>query len=340
MNYYLLHTTYPVLFLAVLARQLCLPVPAILFLISGGALAGSGRLSLVGILLVAVLGCLLGDLIWFEAGRLRGKRVLKLLCAFASDPSHCIRQARANFSEKGLRILLIAKFVPGLDGVTPPLAGMSGVSRVSFLMYDACGSMLWAIAYVSAGFAFAQELDKVVRYTSVFANTLILVLGVPLLFFFVLKLVRLVRMIRMLRPLHITPEALKARLDAGERVGIIDLLRFEDDPKDLSVIPGAVRADPREIRYKTRVVVPEHIELVLYCGSRNSFVSARVAAAMRKKGVRRIQVLEGGLTAWKARGFPLSTELADPYAEMKRLGIGMFPPPWDQPRVAPAVVTD
>ena len=56
-NYYLIHTTYPILFLSVFARQLCLPVPAILFLLSGGALAGTGRLSFTAILLVAVLGC-------------------------------------------------------------------------------------------------------------------------------------------------------------------------------------------------------------------------------------------------------------------------------------------
>jgi membrane protein DedA with SNARE-associated domain len=59
-SYYLVHTTYPIVFVAVLARQLCLPIPAVLFLLSGGALAGSGKLSYTGILLAAVLGCVLG----------------------------------------------------------------------------------------------------------------------------------------------------------------------------------------------------------------------------------------------------------------------------------------
>jgi membrane protein DedA with SNARE-associated domain len=45
MNEFFLHTTYPILFLAVFAEQLCLPIPAAPFLISGGALAGTGRLS-------------------------------------------------------------------------------------------------------------------------------------------------------------------------------------------------------------------------------------------------------------------------------------------------------
>ena len=328
MSFYLLHTTYLILFLSVFARQLCLPVPAILFLLSGGALAGAGRLSFVGILLVAVLGCLLGDLVWFEAGRLRGKRVLRLLCALASDPSYCIRRSRTVFIQKGLPVLLIAKFVPGLDGIAPPLAGMSGTRRLNFLLYDAGGSTLWAGAYTGAGFLFAAELDKVARYASEFANALILVLGVPLLFFFVWRLMQILRMIRLLRPLYITPEELKERLDAGDRIGVLDLLRFEDDPEDSTAIPGAVRADPKSMRRKTRFAVPQGVDLVLYCGSKNSFVSARVAAAMRKKGIRRIRVLEGGLAAWKAHGFPLGSVFAEPYAEMKRLGIEMSPPHW------------
>ncbi len=143
-SYYLIHTTYLVLFVAVLARQLCLPIPAILFLLSGGALAASGKLSYVGITLAAVLGCVLADLVWFEAGRLRGKRVLRLLCALAPDPSYCIRNSKATFAKKGVRALVIAKFIPGLDGICPPLAGMSGASRVDFILYDAVGSALWA----------------------------------------------------------------------------------------------------------------------------------------------------------------------------------------------------
>ena len=328
MNYYLLHTTYPILFLSVFARQLCLPVPAILFLLSGGALAGTGRLSFTGILLVAIIGCLLGDLVWFEAGRLRGKRVLKLLCAFAADPSYCIRSSRTNFAERGLRVLLFAKFIPGLDGITPPLAGMSGTPRTQFLAFDAGGSALWAGAYIGAGFLCAAELDKVAGYISTFADALVLILGIPLVFFFVVKLMRLLKLIHELRPLHITPRELKSRMDAGAKIGVLDLLRFEDDPEGSCAIPGAVRADPSKIRHKTRIVVPEGVDLVLYCNSKNNFVTARVAASMRKTGVPRILILEGGLEAWKAAGFPLNTDFANPILELKRLGIEMFPPPW------------
>jgi membrane protein DedA with SNARE-associated domain len=65
-NDHLSHITYPILFLAVLGRQLCLPLPAFLFLFSAGALAGSGQLSPAMILAFAVLGCLIADPAWFE----------------------------------------------------------------------------------------------------------------------------------------------------------------------------------------------------------------------------------------------------------------------------------
>jgi rhodanese-related sulfurtransferase len=140
---------------------------------------------------------------------------------------------------------------------------------------------------------------------------LILIFCVPLFVLFVLKLVQLIRMIRILRPLQITPEILKARLDAGERLGIVDLLRFEEDPEGIAVLPGAVRLDPRELRRKKSVSVPDGLDLILYCGSQNNFVSARVAATMRKHGVRGALILSGGLAGWKALGFPLSSVTAD-----------------------------
>jgi membrane protein DedA with SNARE-associated domain/rhodanese-related sulfurtransferase len=331
MSYYLIHTTYLILFVAVLARQLCLPIPAILFLLSGGALAGSGKLSFAGVLLAAVIGCVLADLVWFEAGRLRGKRVIRLLCAFTSDPSYCIRRGRETFKRNGLRLLLIAKFVPGLDGICPPLAGTLGASRAAFIAHDAGGAALWAGAYISCGFVFAKQLDEVAKHISAVASLIVLIFGVPLLIFFGLKLAQLIFMIRLLRPLQIPPELLKSQLDSGAKVGVIDLLRFEEDPEGMAAIPGAVRLDPLELRSKKRIDMPPDVELVLYCRSKNSFVSARAAAAMRRDGIHNIRVLSGGLEGWKALGFPLTTELANPETEMTRLGIEMSPP-WQELR--------
>jgi rhodanese-related sulfurtransferase len=202
---------------------------------------------------------------------------------------------------------------------------MSGCSRLLFILHDAGGAALWAGTYITCGFFFAKELDRVVTYITTLANLVVLVFGVPLLIFFGWKSFLLVRMIRLLRSNQITPALLKARLDAGEKLGIVDLLRFEEDPQNVMVIPGAVRLDPLDIRRKRRIAMPSDVNLVVYCRSKNSFVSARVAAVMRKHGIKQILVLAGGLAAWQSSGFPLSARFADPEAELERLGIEVVP---------------
>jgi len=60
---------YWLLFVSVLGRQACLPIPANLLLLAAGALAGLGKLSFVNIVAVSVIAFLLADHAWYEAGR-------------------------------------------------------------------------------------------------------------------------------------------------------------------------------------------------------------------------------------------------------------------------------
>ena len=334
MNDYLLHTTYPILFLSVFAEQLCLPVPGSLFLMSGGALAGTGRLSLIWILCIGVLGSLLSDLVWFEAGRYWGKPVLRLLCALAADPSLCIRKSRGEFTRRGLPLLLVAKLVPGLGGITPPLAGMSGSPRGLFLAYDTGGAAIWAATYAGIGFFAAERFESVAKYIAVTASHVILFFSILLLFVLAWKAVQFAKMIRELRSHLITPAELKDLMDTGKKIAVIDLRRFEDDPEDSVSIPGAWRGDPIRMRRGMRVLVPEDVTIVVYCRSTNDFVSARVATALRKRGVSRVHVLKGGLSAWEASGLHLSPTLRDPVTEMKRLGIEVSPQSTEQTEFA------
>ena len=93
--------TYLVLGSAIFARQVCLPVPAVLFLLAAGALARTGELNVTLVLGVGILGCLAGDLVWFEAGRRWGSQIMRILCVFSSDPHYCAQRARRAFTRWG-----------------------------------------------------------------------------------------------------------------------------------------------------------------------------------------------------------------------------------------------
>jgi rhodanese-related sulfurtransferase len=90
-------------------------------------------------------------------------------------------------------------------------------------------------------------------------------------------------------------------------------------------IPGAFRSDPSRLRTVKKLVIPQGVEVVLYCSAQNELVSARVAEALKQRGVSDVWVLEGGLEAWTREGRPVTMELATGEEAAARVGI-VLPP--------------
>lgn len=157
---------YSVLFGALFAHQIGLPVPGLLFLLAAGALAAAGKMDPVAVLALAVTACVLGDWPWYEAGRRRGDKVLHFMHRLTRDPDFHDRRAKETFVRYGPPLLLLAKFVPGLDAVTPPLAGTSRISRLRFLALDAAGAGLYSGAYAGVGYVFSHELDRAAAHAA------------------------------------------------------------------------------------------------------------------------------------------------------------------------------
>jgi membrane protein DedA with SNARE-associated domain/rhodanese-related sulfurtransferase len=315
------HLTYPGVFLAVFARQLCLPVPALLFLIVAGTLASHGQLNLSLVLGAAVLGCMGGDFVWFQIGRRWGSHVLRIVCSFSRNPRASSQRAHEVFRRWGLRVLLVAKFIPGLDGVTPPLAGAEGTSVASFLLFDACGALLWSSAYTALGYGFADRLSQAMARAERFGTAIALLIVIPLLLYVLWRAFILIRMVGKLRLRRISSALLGRKLRAGDKVAVIDLASFEAEEREREGIPGAVRADPVRLSSYAKFKVPEDVEVVLYCSSRNTIISARVAVELQRKGVTNVWVLEGGFARWKAEGYSVTRELSSPEEMFNRLGV-------------------
>lgn len=161
---FVLRHGYSILFVVVFAHQIGLPVPAPLFLLAVGALVATGNLGLFPVLVLAVTACVLADWVWYEAGRRKGDKVLHFIHRLTRDPDAHDRRAKRTFARYGPPLLLIAKFVPGLDAVAPPLAGTSRTGRLRFLAFDAVGASLYACAYTGLGYVFSHDLDRAARY--------------------------------------------------------------------------------------------------------------------------------------------------------------------------------
>jgi membrane protein DedA with SNARE-associated domain/rhodanese-related sulfurtransferase len=313
--------TYTSIGLAVFAQQFGLPVPAMLLLMAAGTLARQGELHLSLVLLSAVAGCVAADGAWFWLGRRWGSRVIRAVCSLTRDPQRSRERAHRIFARWGLRLLLIAKFLPVLDGLSPPLAGAEGASVKGFVGYDTAGSLLWTAGYALLGFMFAHQLDGVIHLIEHFGKMLALVLGVPLLLYVALRALYLWRVIRQLRLRRISPAMLQQKIDERGKMAIFDLLNYEARAEGVAGIPGAVRVDATRMRKGPRLAIPEGVSVVLYSSAKNEFASARVAEALRKRGIFEVWVLEGGLEAWVQEGRPVTTHFEKPEEVAARLGI-------------------
>jgi len=187
---FLLKHGYSVLFGAMFAHQIGLPVPGPLFLLAAGALAASGKLGLVPAFGLAVSASVLADWVWYEAGRRRGDKVLHFIHRLTRDPDAHDRRAKRTFARYGPPILIVAKFVPGLDAVSPPLAGTSGTSRLRFLAFETVGVSLYACVYIGLGHIFSHDLDRTANYVGRAGTVLA---GLLLLGLFIYGLCKLVR---------------------------------------------------------------------------------------------------------------------------------------------------
>jgi membrane protein DedA with SNARE-associated domain len=103
---------------------------------------------------------------------------LHFIHLFASDPDTADRKSKQMFARHGPPLLVLDKFVPGLDAVVPPLAGTSGTGRILFLLFETLGATLWAIAYTGLGYVFSHDLDRAAAYVGRAGTILVgLVLG-------------------------------------------------------------------------------------------------------------------------------------------------------------------
>jgi membrane protein DedA with SNARE-associated domain len=248
----------------VFLEQLGLPIPSIPLLLAAGALAGAGRMNMPGAFLMTVTGALAADLLWYELGRRRGIQILRVLCKISLEPDSCVRRTEGLYAKHGTRSLIVAKFLPGLSTVAPPLAGIFHVKMRKFLLYDALGASLWAGTVLGLGFVFSNQIEILAAHAERLGTWLAVIVVAAFGAYLAWKLAARKKFLRELRIARITPEELKLKMEAGEDVVIVDLRHSMDFEADPETIPGAFRMEAGELEKRSEEL-PRDREVILFC---------------------------------------------------------------------------
>src|SRR5690349_11732143 len=163
---------YSVLFAAVFLEAVGLPIPAALALLIAGGASARGSLQSSYALGGALVAMIAGDTLMFVMGRYTGWWLLGVLCRLSLNPESCILRSADSFYRRGRTLLVIAKFIPGINTMAPPLAGSMNMRLVPFLRLDLAGAALYTGAYLSAGFIGSGVLGAVTSGYQAFGRVL------------------------------------------------------------------------------------------------------------------------------------------------------------------------
>jgi len=273
----------PVVFIAIYAAATVLFLPGAVITLAGGALFGPvwGTLwNLSG----ATLGALLGFLIARHLGadwvaRRAGPRM---------------RSLNEGVSAEGWRFVAFVRLVPLFPfNLLNYALGLTRIPLLAYVLASAIFMLPGAMAYTWLGYAGREALaggEGMVRHV------LIALALVSALAF-------LPRLIRRLRtPPMLAVEALKSQLESGAHVQLLDVRPAADFNGEWGHIPGA-RNFPLEDLPSWLSELESEGSVRLVC--RTERRSAQAAAMLTKAGFLDARVIQGGMTAWRARGWPV-----------------------------------
>jgi len=285
-----------VLFAAVFAEQIGFPLPAVPFLIAAGALAGTGQMGLGMAVGSAVLAALASDQVWFELGRRQGRQVLNWLCHISLEPTSCVRRTEDFFARHGVHALVVAKFIPGLSTIAPPLAGVVGLPVWQYLLYNGFGTILWVGSGISVGYVFSDQLGQALSVSAHVGPTLGLILLGGVTAYVIYKALNRYRVERLVP--RLTAQQVSEKLEAGEDPMIIDL-RPQAARQEEAGIPGSFSLSIEQLTARHHEL-PRDRDVILYCACPRDVASVQGTILLRKLGFARVWPLAGGIEAWRA----------------------------------------
>ena len=174
----------------VLLEDFGVPVPGETVLILGAVYAGTGRLSvwLVGIL--AFLAAVTGDNIGFAIGHFGGRRLVERWGRYVLLTPERLDKATGFFERRGASIIVIARFVEGLRQANGIVAGTTGMHWARFLAFNAIGAALWVAVWTCVGYFSGNHITSIYNTASRYSTYFAIAVGVLLIGYIVWRVVR------------------------------------------------------------------------------------------------------------------------------------------------------
>jgi membrane protein DedA with SNARE-associated domain len=261
-----IHHGYIVIALFVFWEAIGLPVPASLALVAGGAATASHLLRAPEALLCAVSAMLLGDSILYVLGSYTGWALLGFLCKVSVNPETCIMRSAESFYKRGRAALLVAKFIPGVNTMAPPLAGSMRMPYWQFLGLDCVGASLYVLAYGTIGYVFRDFIAAITRGFQTAGHVVEIVVIVAAIAFTAYRIwiYRKNRVFRVVPRVQVTELAKKLQSRDASKVLLVDVRSHGYYDPGAMRMQGSIRIEPNNLAEEIPKL-PKDKDIYLYC---------------------------------------------------------------------------
>jgi rhodanese-related sulfurtransferase len=202
--------------------------------------------------------------------------------------------------------LLIAKFVPGLATIAPPLAGATRIGWQRFLLFNTLGGALWVGTWLGGGILLGPHVERLLRRLDEIGSIAVVIIIALLAAYIAFKWWERRRFFKMLRMARISVDALYRLIDAGAKPVIVDVRSQTARALEPRRIPGALHVPLHAVDHHVKDL-PRDREIILYCTCPNEASAAQVAKILMNSGFTKVRPLHGGLEAWIAAGYEVET---------------------------------
>lgn len=280
-----------------LLHEIGIPLPLMPTALLAGARAGEGEASVAVLLLVVIAGTLIGNGVWYAAGRLYGSRVLKTLCRLSLSPDSCVGRTESAFTRWGRWSLVLGHFLPGVSLVAPPLAGALGMRLPVFLGLTVAGGALYGVVTLGAGMLFSGSILALAEAVLARGTESIAAVALLCAAYAAWKWWRRRIAARALQAPRISVAELKAALLGDEPPLIVDVRGEASRQGDSRHIPGALFATHGDM-LRLLDPHPKSALIVVYCNCPNDASAAQAVLVLMQAGYVRARTLNGGVDAW------------------------------------------
>jgi len=268
MNHFLstlAHHGYLLLCITVFAEAIGLPVPAALALVAAGAASAAKVLNAPMAVTFAAAAMLSGDCLLYTLGRLTGWSLLGILCRVSANPETCILRSAESFYKRGKITLVIAKFIPGLNSMAPPLAGSMKMRPQQFLRLDFAGVMLYILAYGGLGFLFRDFLASITRGFHVAGRVVTIALVIAFVAYVIYRIHIFQRNKMYLVVPRVQVEELARKLsEEKDNILLADVRSHGYYDAGAARIKGSIRIEPNNLD-KELESLPKDKDIYVYC---------------------------------------------------------------------------